>query len=199
MTHFRSSLVAVPAFLLLQGLLVAPALGASPYRSAPATSPRALALASTDVTAAFGRGFTRQVSPLSATNPLTSLMNTRVGRTSQYIVQYVRTHPGPTVVQSEVDLYKSAGLATVAIRRTFALDGKARFHAQHVPDLGQAAAVFSYDLGGQTGAHLRELGVLFSRGVYGAGVILVTAGSLDRGKLVSLARTLDSRIKSAQR
>jgi hypothetical protein len=154
------------------------------------------------VTGAFGGGFVKQPGTNLGHNLFGSQLDAKVGRISGYTTGYMRQHPGPVMLLSGVNLFKNRGFASAAVRRVYtvfssAQNQKDRVHVEHLNGLGNAALVLSYDLGTQKGVHFRELCVMFSQGAYAADVILVSGGSADRTKLLSLAGTMSDRIKTA--
>lgn len=172
------------------------------YRSAPATALGKLVLSLQDVTSAFGGGFIKQPGTNLDNTVISSRISSKTGRITGYGIGYVRQHPGLVMVNSGVNLFKNAGFASAAVQRVYTVysspqNQKDRVHVEHLHGLGDAGLILSYDLGSQKGMHFRELCVMFSQGAYAADVIVVAGGSIDRGKLLSLANTMDSRIKNA--
>jgi hypothetical protein len=175
---------------------------AATYHSVERTSLSKVALSLQDVTGAFGSGFVKQPGVGLGNDVFGKKLTMKVGRVSGYETGYIRQHPGPIMLNSGVDLFRNKSFAVAAVQRVYTVysnpqNQKSGVRVARLHGLGDAAFILTYDLGVQKGAHFRELTVMFSRGAYAADIVLVAGGSIDRGKLLSLANTMDTRIKHA--
>ena len=74
---------------------------------------------------------------------------------------------------------------------------KAGVRATATHDLGDADAIVSFQEKVGHGAVLHGLGIVFSRGRYAADVMIYSTSTVDRGKVLSLASSVDNRIQKA--
>lgn len=202
MTRFGRTLFAVPALMLLQAQLGAPALGASPHQSAAATSPRKLALTAADINAAFGGGFTRLgATGLSAMGP--GMANLAIVKGTGYVTGYEmmfqRQHPAPLMVNTGVNLLRSKAFARAAIARVIRVYGTPSGRREGVDvtrtaSVGDSAILFSFSTT-ESGRTFRERGYLFSRGPYDGEVLAIGTAVPAQSTILSLARVLDTRIQ----
>jgi hypothetical protein len=190
---------------ILIALAVALLLAAQSVLSASAASPRALCLTAGEVNSTLGGTF-RVLPGTSLGNMGPSMYSLQIvkksGLVQGYGVTYTRKNPGETMVMSGVDLFRSSAFAKSSVGRVLRTYGTAsnrragvRASASH--DLGDAAAYVTFQQRVGHGAVLHGIGLIFSRGRYAADVMVYSTSAFDRGKVLSLAKSVDKRIQNA--
>lgn len=201
----QSIIVALAAALLPAigsvGIMFAAPAGAA----APAASPQALCLTAGEVNGTLGGTF-RAIPGTSLGNMGPGIYNLQIakkaGLVTSYGVTYTRQHPGETMVLNGVNLFRTTAFARSSIGRVLKAYGTASSHSSGVGatpshDLGESAAYVTFQESIGHGAVLHGLGIIFSQGRYAADVMIYSTSTVDRGKVLSLARSVDSRIQKA--
>jgi hypothetical protein len=195
----QSIVVALAGALLAAGSVI-PA-SASP---ALAASPRSLCLTAGEVNSTLGGTF--KVMPgTSIGNMGPGIYSLKIvkkaGLVKGYGITYTRQHPGETMVLSGVNLFRSTAFATASVDRVVKAYGTAKsstgVRAATSHDLGDASAYVTFQQRIGHGAVLHGYGIIFSRGRYAADVMVYSTSTVDHGKVLSLSKSVDTRIKSA--
>jgi hypothetical protein len=173
--------------------------------AASAPSPRALCLTAGEVNSALGGNF-RAIPGTSLGNMGPGIYNLQIakkaGLVKSYGVTYTRQHPGETMVLNGVNLFRTTAFARSSITRVLRVYGTASSRSSGVRavlsrDLGDSAAYVSFQERIGHGAVLHGLGIIFSQGRYAADVMIYSTSTVDRGKVLALARSVDNRIRKA--
>jgi hypothetical protein len=190
-------------FVTSQWGMSVPAQAAGAY--APATSPRTLCLSAGEVNNTLGGTF-RVIPGTSIGNMGPGMSNLQIvkkaGLVSSYEVTYTRQHPGETMVLNGVNLFRTAAFARSGIGRVLRAYRTASSQSSGVRavpshDVGDAAAIVTFQERIGHGAVLHGLGIIFSQGRYAADVMVYSTSTVDRGKVRALARSVDTRIQNA--
>jgi hypothetical protein len=126
----------------------------------------------------------------------------KAGLVSSYEVTYTRQRPGETMVLNGVNLFRTAAFARSSIGRVlraYGTESSRSSGVRAVPshDLGEAAATVTFQERIGHGGVLHGLGIIFSQGRYAADVMVYSTSTVDRGKVLALARAVDTRIQNA--
>jgi hypothetical protein len=190
-------------------LMTAPNGMSAPARAAgahePTASPRTLCLSAGEVNSALGGTF-RVIPGTSIGNMGPGMYNLQIvkkaGLVASYGVTYTRQHPGETMVLNGVNLFRTAAFARASIGRVLRAYGTASSQSSGVRavpshDLGQSAATVTFQERIGHGAVLHGFGIIFSHGRYAADVMVYSTSTVNRGKVLALARSVDTRIQNA--
>jgi hypothetical protein len=101
-----------------------------------------------------------------------------------------------------VNLFRTTAFARSSIGRVLRAYGTASSQSSGVRavpshDLGASAATVTFQARVAHGAVLDGLGIIFTRGRYAADVMVYSTSTVDRGKVLALARSVDTRIQNA--
>jgi hypothetical protein len=201
----HSIVVALTAAQVLAIGSVGAAFAAPSGASVPAPSPQALCLTAGEVSGALGGTF-RAIPGTSLGNMGPGIYNLRIvmkaGLVSSFGVTYARGHPGETMVLNGVSLFRTAAFARRSIGRVLRAYGTASSRSSGVRalpshDLGESATAVTFQERIGHGAVLHGLGIIFSQGRYAADVMVYSTSTVDRGKVLALARSVDTRIQNA--
>lgn len=193
-----AALAAVP-LLAAQGAMSA---SAAPVGAA---SPRTLCLSANEVNGTLGGTF-RVIPGTSLGNMGPGIYNLQIakkaGLVTSYGVTYTRQHPGETMVLNGVNLFRTTASARSSIGRVLRAYSTASSESSGVRvtlshDLGESAAIITFQQRIGHGAVLHGLGIIFSQGRYAADVMVYSTSTVERGKILSLARSVDNRIQKA--
>jgi hypothetical protein len=106
------------------------------------------------------------------------------------------------MVLNGVNLFHTTAFAKSSIGRVLRAYGAASSQSSGVRatsshDLGESAAYVTFQEHIGHGAVLHGLGIIFSQGRYAADVMIYSTSTVDRGKVLSLAKFVDTRIQNA--
>jgi hypothetical protein len=172
---------------------------------AGAASPRTLCLSAGEVNGTLGGTF-RVLPGTSLGSMGPGIYNTQIvkkaGLVTSYAVTYTRQHPGETMVLNGVNLFRSSSFARSSIDRVVRAYGtpgsrRSGVTATRSHDLGDSDAIVTFQQKVGHGAVLHGIGIIFSQGRYAADVMIYSTSTVDRGKVLSLARSVDNRIQKA--
>ena len=201
----RSIVVALSAVLLMTAQIGMSTPAQAAGADAPATSLRALCLSAGEVNSALGGTF-RMIPSTGLGNMGPDVNNLQIvkkaGLVSSYEVTYTRQRPGETMVLNGVNLFRTAAFARSSIGRVLRAYRTASSRSngvRAVPShhLGKSAAYVTFQQRIGHGAVLHGLGIIFSQGRYAADVMVYSTSTVNRGKVLALARSVDTRIQSA--